>query len=69
MYRRSNVGLADTGYSKQDLLFKLKVTVTIHELTAIPSNQNKPLFCVFEVHVCMCMCDTGAFCVCVCVRV
>ncbi len=39
----------DIRRTKQDLNFKLKVTVTIHDLTAIPSNENRPLFCVFEV--------------------
>lgn len=34
---------------KHELQFKLKVKVTIHDLTGIPSNENKPLFCVFEV--------------------
>ncbi|XP_064386073.1 calcium-dependent secretion activator 2-like isoform X3 [Halichondria panicea] len=38
-----------TTVAKQDLQFKLKVTVTLHDLTAIPSNENRPLFCVFEV--------------------
>ena len=34
---------------KHDLQFKLKAKVTIHDLTGIPSSENKPLFCVFEV--------------------
>ena len=53
--RRSAV-LTESGsttVAKQDLQFKLKVTVTLHDLTAIPSNENRPLFCVFEVCVCV----------------
>ena len=51
--RRGSV-LTESGnftVAKQDVQFKLKVTVTIHELTDIPSNENRRLFCAFEVQL------------------
>lgn len=45
----SESGIVNVASLRQDLQFKLKVKVTIHDLTGLPASDNKPFFCVFEV--------------------